>query len=104
MSLVTLLHCKKPGGGFLRKIITMKIPDERTVNVNSVRAILDENMINHKQLKVYIGLWENNCLTSEFKEFIFKFIHGQLYLNSARSRFDVTINPGCSFCTIRQRQ
>jgi hypothetical protein len=70
--------------------------------MNIVRACLDGNGISLKHLRLYLSLWENNCLTAEFKEFIFKFIHGQLYLNSARARFDRMVNPGCSFCILRQ--
>jgi hypothetical protein len=49
-----------------------------------------------------LGLWEFNGLTADIKEFIIKFIHGQLYLNSTRAHIDRTINPGCTFCIIRQ--
>jgi hypothetical protein len=79
------------------------MPDETTLNINSVQTTLGELNISLKELSLYLGLWEFNCLSTEQKEFNFRFIHGQLYLNSARARFDRTVNPGCSFCIIRQK-
>jgi hypothetical protein len=97
------LHYKKMGGGILRRLINSKIPDDMTMNIKSVKTILGETVVSKKELALYLGLWEHNCLTADLKGFIFKFIHGQLYLNSTRAHFDRTITSGCTFCTIRQR-
>jgi hypothetical protein len=102
-SMDTLLHYKKMGGGILRRLINVKIPDEKTMNIKSVKTTLGGMTVSKKELAMYLGLWEHNCLTADIKMFIFKFIHGQLYLNSTRAHFDRTINPGCTFCIIRQR-
>ena len=45
-------------------------------------------------------LWNYGSLSSKFKGFLFKFVHGRLYLNNVLANIDET-HPSCTFCKMR---
>ncbi len=49
------------------------------------------------------GLWSCATLDSGYKEFLFKYMHGKLYLNNQLASFaDVT--RACTFCKIQEEK
>jgi hypothetical protein len=48
------------------------------------------------------GLWKTTLLDPAFKNFLFKLVHGKLYLNAQLANFGET-EPQCTFCVIRER-
>ena len=47
--------------------------------------------------------WKINSLSSDFKNFLFKMVHGKLYLNQVRAHFD-NVLPGCTFCVLAEKK
>jgi hypothetical protein len=50
--------------------------------------------------EVNFKIWSLGSLEANFKEFCFKLVHGKLYLNAQRARFDRETNRWCTFCGI----
>jgi hypothetical protein len=54
-------------------------------------------------VEMNFGLWSCATLESGYKEFLFKYVHGKLYLNSQLANFaDVT--RSCTFCKIQEER
>jgi hypothetical protein len=54
-------------------------------------------------VEMNFGLWSCTALDSGYKEFLFKFMHGKLYLNNQLANFaDVT--RACTFCKIQEEK
>jgi len=51
-----------------------------------------------KLLRLNLKLWRINRLKPEFKNFLFKFVQGRLYLNNVLANIDGR-EPFCTFCT-----
>jgi hypothetical protein len=49
-----------------------------------------------------LGLWKTALLAPDFKNFLFKLVHGKLYLNAQLAHFD-DIDPQCTFCSIKEK-
>jgi hypothetical protein len=45
------------------------------------------------------SLWSDSRLEAGFKDFMFRLVHGKLYLNYQRANFE-DINRGCTFCAM----
>jgi len=70
----------------------------KTINLPSVRTLWgqylnedDENLV-----RLNLKLWKIGKLNSGFKQFLFKFVHGKLYLNNVLNHIDNT--P--AYCTV----
>jgi hypothetical protein len=50
-------------------------------------------------IEINMGIWKIGSLDSELKNFLFRWIHGKLYLNNQRARFG-NENRWCTFCGI----
>jgi hypothetical protein len=50
-------------------------------------------------IEINLGIWKIGSLDSELKNFLFRWIHGRLYLNNQRARFG-NENRWCTFCGI----
>jgi hypothetical protein len=50
--------------------------------------------------EVNFKIWSLGSLEANFKDFCFKLVHGKLYLNAQRARFDNETNRWCTFCGI----
>ncbi len=54
-------------------------------------------------VEMNFGLWSCAALESGYKEFLFKYVHGKLYLNNQLANFaDVT--RACTFCKIQEER
>ncbi len=49
------------------------------------------------------GLWSCSVLDAGYKEFLFKLVHGKLYLNNQLAHF-VDVENKCSFCLIHEKK
>ncbi len=47
------------------------------------------------------GLWSRAVLDSGYKNFLFKFVHGKLYLNNQLANF-VEVERKCTFCMVKE--
>jgi hypothetical protein len=48
-------------------------------------------------------LWTFSHLPYDYKNFLFKMVHGKLYLNNQRAWF-MEVEPMCTFCMIREKE
>jgi hypothetical protein len=62
-----------------------------------------ENIENMSQILIesHLGIWKLGILDSEFKDFLFRLLHGKLYLNNQRANFG-PVNRWCTFCWIQK--
>jgi hypothetical protein len=49
------------------------------------------------------GLWAIGILGAEYKEFLFRLVHGKLYMNGQRANFE-DVEPMCTFCGIKEKR
>jgi hypothetical protein len=49
------------------------------------------------------GLWTNTALDPGYREFLFKLVHGRLYLNNQVAHFG-DVSPLCTFCEMVERK
>ncbi len=70
-------------------------------NIPSVRRLWGREISEeHKEIiNISLDMWGWNFLEPEFKNFIFKVVQGQLYLNGQLSNF-MERGPQCTFCKI----
>jgi hypothetical protein len=50
-------------------------------------------------IRSHLSTWKLGALDSDFKDFLFRLVHGKLYLNNQRARFG-NENRWCTFCGI----
>jgi hypothetical protein len=55
-----------------------------------------------KLIRLNLGLWGTSSLSTEFRNFLFNFTQGRLYLNSVLARIDGTLDK-CTFCLIKAK-
>jgi hypothetical protein len=53
-------------------------------------------------IELNLGIWKIALLAPEFKNFLFKLVHGKLYLNAQLAHID-DIDPQCTFCSIKEK-
>ncbi len=53
-------------------------------------------------IEMNLGLWKTTVLAPDFKNFLFKLVHGKLYLNAQLAHFD-DIEPQCTFCSLKEK-
>jgi hypothetical protein len=54
-------------------------------------------------VELHYKLWTCALLESEFKDFLFKLVHGKLYLNSQAAHF-ADVESKCTFCMIQEKR
>jgi hypothetical protein len=59
--------------------------------------------MNRVRIELNFSAWNINCLEAGFKDFLFKLVHGKLYLNQIAAHFSDT-RPQCTFCTIEEQK
>jgi len=103
-----LLDSIKKGCRKFRDYIDGKKSGVKTINVLNIPSILTlwgvVDMEKTELVETNLGLWGIGGLLPDFKEFIFKFLHGRLYLNSARVHFDDDVSSKCTFCEIIKKK
>jgi hypothetical protein len=69
--------------------------------IPSVRTIWSQNGedMERQVIELNLGLWNSGALGAKFKDFLFNFVQGRIYLNAALAHFTEE-RPGCTFCTI----
>jgi hypothetical protein len=53
-------------------------------------------------VETHYGLWAIGILSADYKEFLFRMVHGKLYMNGQRANFE-DVDPTCTFCGIKER-
>jgi hypothetical protein len=59
--------------------------------------------MNRVRIELNFSAWNINCLEAGFKDFLFKLVHGKLYLNQIAAHFSDT-RPQCTFCTMEEKK
>ena len=52
------------------------------------------------RVKCMLGAWEKKILPGKIRTFLFKFYNNSLGLNSRVAKFNNTVDPGCTFCSL----
>ena len=52
------------------------------------------------RVKCMLGAWNNFFLLGKMFTFLFKFYNNSLGLNSRVAKFNNTVDPGCTFCSL----
>ncbi len=58
--------------------------------------------MNRGLVETHYGLWAIGILSADYKDFLFRMVHGKLYMNAQRANFE-DIDPTCTFCGIKER-
>ena len=53
------------------------------------------------RIRGMLGAWNNNSLPGKIRTFLFKFYNNILGINARVSKFNNTVDPGCTFCTLK---
>ena len=70
----------------------------KVVNLPVVRTLLGQyiNDGDESLVRINMKLWKIGRLTAGFKQFLFKYVHGKLYLNNVFRHIDDTV-PCCTY-------
>jgi hypothetical protein len=60
------------------------------------------NVMGRELVELNYGMWKTSLLDPSFKNFLFKLVHGKLYLNAQLANFG-EVEPQCTFCVIKER-
>ncbi len=60
------------------------------------------NVMGRELVELNYGMWKNSLLDPAFKNFLFKLVHGKLYLNAQLANFG-EVEPQWTFCVIKER-
>ena len=73
--------------------------------ISSVITLWGEyrNQMGRTLIEINLGLWSLSFLDADFKNFLFKFVHGRLYLNQARAHF-ADVPRYCTLCGIVEKR
>jgi hypothetical protein len=61
------------------------------------------NVMGRELVELNYGLWKTSLLDPAYKNFLFKLVHGKLYLNAQLAHFD-EVEPQCTFCVIKEKE
>ena len=107
-TVVQFLSKIKRGSKPFRRILTWN--QEASWNPLTQRTVayfgeLANTMLpNLTSLKFCLGLWNNSCLSNDFRNFLFHLRNNSLPLNNRLNAFDQDVSPSCSFCRIIDRE
>ena len=96
---------KRRGGGELRKKITNKksyiFGSNDPRHLSGATTLWGQQILeaDRELVELNYGLWGLSKLGVEFKQFLFNFVQGKLYLNNVLHRIDNTPEQ-CTFCRI----
>jgi hypothetical protein len=107
VDLEVFVRSNKKGCRRYRNIVTginsngYKNFDVRTIR--SLRTMWGEDLENmsRKLIESHLAIWKLGILDSEFKDFLFRMVHGKLYLNNQRANFG-QLNRWCTFCWLQK--
>jgi exonuclease III len=106
-SLEDFLNNFKKGSKPFRKVFeqfrSKKISLSKKQTVKTFFRLIDIEIPEESILASLYKLWGNNCYPNRLREFIFKFLHNQLGLNTRVSHFNNNIARACTFCAIKRR-
>jgi hypothetical protein len=60
------------------------------------------NVMGRELVELNYGMWKTSLLEPSFKNFLFKLVHGKVYLNAQLANFG-EVEPQCTFCSIKER-
>ena len=59
--------------------------------------------MNRVRIELNYGLWKIGFLGAKFKEFLFRLVHGKLYVNQILANF-ADVRPHCTMCVIKEKR
>ena len=52
--------------------------------------------------ELHMGIWAKTLLKPGFKDFLFRYTHGRLFVNNIRANFE-DIDRWCSICSVKEK-
>jgi hypothetical protein len=103
-----LMGRKRKGSRIFREIISGRISKEHRVyksrEITPIRTYWGEIEEEEEELvRMNLDIWGIGKLEAPLKEFIFKLLNGQVWLNAQLGHF-TDIGPQCTFCKIKERR
>ena len=102
------IRSKKRRGGELRRKISNKLSETFVTNdprkVPAAVTLWGREVagMDRTLIELNYGLWGCNKLDTKFRQFLFNFVQGRLYLNNVRHRIN-DVRPQCTFCLIEAK-
>lgn len=59
--------------------------------------------VSREYMEIQYGMWCKPFLEPNFKDFLFKYVQGKVYLNHIRANFE-EVSPKCTFCLMRLKR
>jgi plasmid maintenance system antidote protein VapI len=95
---IKFLQGFKKGSKQIRKIFLGNTTLTESVAI-SFSEVVGLPVNDYKNFGTQIKLWDMSCLTNNFREFLFKFFHNRLGLNTRVSHFTEKTR-WCTFCNL----
>ena len=105
-SLEKFIQIKIKGSKRFRAVLSKKrnMESEKTVTkltqVKTYASLTGIGTISVERTRGMLGAWNNFFLPGKIRTFLFKFYNNILGINSRVAKFNATVDPGCTFCTV----
>ena len=92
------------------RILRMAVPSKESevyrnydiLRHRSIVGITDrEELLDREICELHMGIWAKTSLKPGFKDFLFRYTHGRLFVNNNRANFE-DIERWCTFCTLKE--
>jgi hypothetical protein len=109
MSLDSFVRSNKKGCKRYRNVISGRNSnDYKNIEVRRIRPLVTLwgehiHSMSRQLIRSHLSTWKLGALDSDFKDFLFRLVHGKLYLNNQRARFG-NENRWCTFCGIMKER
>ena len=106
-SIVNFIKKNKKGSKQFRNILNSKNSLLSQQNIRKLAQVktyaLLTGSVNTPDARIrdMLGAWNNNSLPGKIRTFLFKFYNNILGINARVSKFNNTVDPGCTFCTLK---
>ena len=67
-----------------------------------VGITIREEELEREICELHMGIWAKTSLKPGFKDFLFRYTHGRLFVNNIRANFE-DIDRWCSFCSVKEK-
>ena len=106
-NLKTLFRTVTKGSRILRIAVTSKeshvYKNNDILAHRSIIGITDrEEVLDRDICEMHMGIWSKTSLKPGFKDFLFRYTHGRLFVNNTRANYDDT-DRWCTFCAMKEK-
>ena len=107
-NLKTMFRAVTKGSRILRMAVTSK--ESQVYRNNDIfihRSVVGitnrEEELEREICELHMGIWAKTSLKPGFKDFLFRYTHGRLFVNNIRANFE-DIERWCTFCALKEKE